>query len=363
MNQALSQNNPYLTASDPTQVAGPYTPEQEAQYNRLIAEGRTPAEATEQIESGTETGPAIPVSISGAAGTAEAPSYAIPNQMTPGTQLATQTQIDSGQATYNSAANAWEVTPAPAPAPVAVSVPTTPTVTTPVATETTPAPAPVAPPVDTGPTTVTIAPVTPVETTPVATLPEVVVTAPRPEPVVTAPEPVYVPPLTPVQNANLTPNQPIPEVQANVVPTTPTTTTPPSVSPVAPEPVYPPVYVPPVDTATPEKRGYGPITPLDWGRGVPLDMSGLNPGYITNVPRYYNNPSPVAAQYYWGQRPYQTGTEFDPVLYNTLPVAPPTPFGLQQMYNPQTQTITNLLRGVGQASQVAPYNRPQAPRV
>ena len=363
LNQALSQNNPYLTASDATQVAGPYTPEQEAQYNRLIAEGRTPAEATDQIESGTETGPAIPVSISGAAGTAEAPSYAISNQMTPGSQLATQTQIDSGQATYNSAANAWEVTPAPAPAPVAVSVPTTPTVTTPVTTEIAPAPAPVAPPVDTGPTTVTTAPVTPVETTPVATLPEVVVTAPRPEPVVTAPEPVYVPPLTPVQNANLTPNQPIPEVQANVVPTTPTTTTPPSVSPVAPEPVYPPVYVPPVDTATPEKRGYGPITPLDWGQGVPLDMSGLNPGYITNVPRYYNNPSPVAAQYYWGQRPYQTGTEFDPVLYNTLPVAPPTPFGLQQMYNPRTQTITNLLRGVGQASQVAPYNIPQAPRV
>jgi hypothetical protein len=39
------------------------------------------------------------------------------------------------------------------------------------------------------------------------------------------------------------------------------------------------------------------------------------------------------------------------------------PWGLQQMYNPQTQTIENLLRGVGKASAVAPYNIPRAPRV
>jgi hypothetical protein len=366
LNQALSQNNPYLTTSDATQVAGPYTPEQEAQYNRLIAEGRTPAEATDQIESGTETGPAIPVSISGAAGTAEAPSYAISNQMTPGSQLATQTQIDSGQATYNSAANAWEVTPAPAPvAPPVIAPPPLTVIGGPYVPYVPPPDPGQLPPASTpdgsggvpqlppdpgqqlpgGSGPQPDVPVTLVETTPVApvpTQPELPAPGPETEPNPPAPElPAPAP-------------QPAPQPAPAPAPEQPT-------QPV--EPVYPPVYVPPVDTATPVTRSYGPITPLDWGRGVPLDMSGLNPGYITNVPRYYNNPSPVAAQYYWGQRPYQTGTEFDPVLYNTLPVAPPTPFGLQQMYDPTTQTITNLLRGVGQASQVAPYNIPQAPRV
>jgi hypothetical protein len=75
----------------------------------------------------------------------------------------------------------------------------------------------------------------------------------------------------------------------------------------------------------------------------------------------------VAAQYYYGQHPYQTGGPtgqvFDRSLYNQLPNAPVSPYGLQQMYNPQTQTIENLLRGVGQASAIAPYNIPQAPKV
>jgi hypothetical protein len=33
------------------------------------------------------------------------------------------------------------------------------------------------------------------------------------------------------------------------------------------------------------------------------------------------------------------------------------------MYNPQTQTIENLLRGVQAASTQAPYNIPRAPKV
>jgi hypothetical protein len=108
---------------------------------------------------------------------------------------------------------------------------------------------------------------------------------------------------------------------------------------------------------------YGPVKPLDWGQGVPLDTSGLNPGMITNVPRYYNNPSPVAAQYYWGQHPYQAGTTFSPTQYNTLPVAPPQGWGLQNMYNPQSQTIPALLAGVQQASNQTPYNIPRAPAI
>jgi hypothetical protein len=123
------------------------------------------------------------------------------------------------------------------------------------------------------------------------------------------------------------------------------------------------VYVPPIDTSTtPAKKSYGPITPLNWGAGVPLDNSGLNPGYITNVPAQYA-PSGVRSQFYWGQHPYQAGTTFDPALYQTVPAAPVSPYGLQQMYDPRTQTIENLLRGVGQASAIAPYNIPQAPKV
>ena len=344
LNQTLSQNNPYMTASEPTQVAGPYTPAQEAQYKQLVAEGRTPAEATDIVESGQDTGPAVPVSITGAAGTAEAPSYAIDAQRTPNTQLATQAEIDAGSARFNEAANAWEVTPTPTPAAVAVP---------PVQTT----PAPVAPPVSVPiETPVTTAPVA-TETTPAPVAPPAPVQTTAPE------QPVVQPPLTPVQNANLTPSEPIPEVRAPEQPApapAPETNTP--TAPVTPEPVYPPVYVPPVDL-TPKTPTYGPITPLDWGNVGHVNAPGLNPGFITNVPRYYNNPSPVAAQYYWGQHPYQAGQTFNRGLYNTLPVAPATPFGLQQMYNPQTQTIQNLLQGVQQASAVAPYNIPRAPAI
>ena len=49
------------------------------------------------------------IDVSGAAGTAEAPNYAITESMTPGSELATQAQIDAGAATWNPTANAWEV--------------------------------------------------------------------------------------------------------------------------------------------------------------------------------------------------------------------------------------------------------------
>ena len=49
------------------------------------------------------------VDVTGAAGTAEAPQYAVTESMTPGSQLATQAEIDAGTATWNPTANAWEV--------------------------------------------------------------------------------------------------------------------------------------------------------------------------------------------------------------------------------------------------------------
>jgi len=118
---------------------------------------------------------------------------------------------------------------------------------------------------------------------------------------------------------------------------------------------------PPEPPAPPKKPGWPPITPPTWGDFGTLVNPGLNPGYITNVPQAYA-PSGVRSQYYWGQHPYQPGPTFNRSLYNQIP-APAQPWGLQQMYNPQTQTIENLLRGVQQASGQAPYNIPAAPKV
>ena len=240
-------------------------------------------------------------------------------------------------------------TPVTTPAPVA---PPAPVVTAPVET-------PVSGPVTTEPIIPVPAPVT---TTPVAAPPvaQPVVT----EPVQQPPAIVTQPPLNPVQPGPETePNPPPPELPAPGPETEPNPPAP--EQPVAPptpvEPVYPPVYVPPIDTAPVQPA---PFKPYALGPGTPLVGVGLNPGYMTNVPRYYNNPSPVSSQYFWGQHPYQPNpTVFDRALYNTLPVAPPQGWGLQQMYDPRTQTIENLLRGVGQASQVAPYNIPRAPAI
>jgi hypothetical protein len=127
--------------------------------------------------------------------------------------------------------------------------------------------------------------------------------------------------------------------------------------------VAPPVYVPPVEDPTkPPKKVYEPLPPTVFGDTGNIVNPGLNPGYITDVPVSYA-PSGVRSQFYWGQRTYQPGPTFNRDLYNQTPAAPVAPFGLQQMYNPQTQTIENLLKGVRQASTQAPYNLPRAPKV
>jgi len=114
----------------------------------------------------------------------------------------------------------------------------------------------------------------------------------------------------------------------------------------------------------PAKRApYGPIAPPQWGTTAGVVNPGLNPGFMVNPPKFYETTSPVQAQYYYGQHPYQAGATFDPLAYNNVPNAPVTPWGLQQMYNPQTQTIDALLQGVNQASQMAPYNLPAAPKI
>lgn len=165
----------------------------------------------------------------------------------------------------------------------------------------------------TGPVTPTT-PTTP--TTPVTNVPEIVVTAPK-EPTVPT-----LPPLTPPVQEVIPPTPKIPEVVVpeTVTPETPTTETPTDTTP------YVPILTPeePILPSVDDYRGkYTLGTPIR-----PNIPNTLNPGWITNVPTYYQTTNDAQSKYYWGGHPYQTGTTFNPTLYNTLPNAPSTPFGL-----------------------------------
>jgi hypothetical protein len=359
----------------PTDVAGPYTPAQETRYNELIQQGKTPTEATDIVDS--ESGPVAPpfqVDVSGVAGTAEAPSYAIPEQMTPGSQLATQVEIDAGQATWNPAANAWEVAAPVAPTPVVAPpfvidpVQALPGVTPPVEAI---AEVPItAPP---------LSPVEPVEIVSPPPIPEVVVPEqPAPPPVVVEPPPVVVEPppvapppdmtpdnidagggwnpgTTPVSDAVpvAVPERPViapPPIQPGPVPVEDAVARPPG----TPQPGLGGYTMPPVSAAdlallaagwyylngvltppdAPATRApYGPIAPTTFGQTGALVNPGLNPGFIQPTP-FYNTTSPVQAKFNYGQRALQTGATFDPLAYNNVPGASAQPYGLQQLYTP-----------------------------
>jgi hypothetical protein len=111
-----------------------------------------------------------------------------------------------------------------------------------------------------------------------------------------------------------------------------------------------------------QRRTYEPLGPVEFGNVGRVNLPGTNPGFFVGVPAQYQTTSPVQSRFYYGPRPLQTGATFSPEQYRQV-AAPVQPWGLQQMYNPQTQTIENLLAGVQQASAVAPYNMPAAPRV
>jgi hypothetical protein len=108
---------------------------------------------------------------------------------------------------------------------------------------------------------------------------------------------------------------------------------------------------------------YGPIDPVEWGKVGKVNLPGTNPGFFTNVPAQYQQQSPVQSKFYWGQHPYQTGEGFNAQQYQQVPAAPAQPWGLQQMYTPQSQSINTLLQGVQKAAATAPYNLPAAPKV
>ena len=364
--------------------------------NTLDASGRviTYARAPE-VGQGTQTaGPGgFDVEVSGIVGRVGNES-SVRGPLSEGATLATQEDIDSGRAVVNEAANAWEVpnqytytTPpgefvgpiAPPPSstvppwmpegsakygeqngtPIFVTPngelytgtgdflgnttppgqtmgPAQPPTTTPVEppTQITPTPLPPATP-----------PVTPPSDYTYTTPPGEVVGPPAPpatqppllplEPVEITPRPVtpvvVEPPLTPLQPTPVNPPAPV----------TPVVVEPPVTPPAGPAPVevitpptpYVPVPTPPVGEEPPKWSGWGPVDPLKFGQVGQINNPGLNPGWIQPTP-FYNTTSPVQSQYYWGQHPYQPGPTFNQALYNTVPAAPATPFGLQQMYTP-----------------------------
>jgi hypothetical protein len=157
------------------------------------------------------------------------------------------------------------------------------------------------------------------------------------EPVEITPRPVtpvvVEPPLMPLQPTPVNPPAPVTPVEVAPPPVTPPAPTPAPVEVITPPTPYVPVPTPPVGEDPTKFKGYGPITPLVFGDVGQINNPGLNPGFIQPAP-YYRTTSPVQSQYYWGQRPYQPGPTFNQALYNTVPAAPATPFGLQQMYTP-----------------------------
>jgi hypothetical protein len=132
-------------------------------------------------------------------------------------------------------------------------------------------------------------------------------------------------PLIPLVPTPVTPTQPVTNVDISAGgPTTPDTV----IHNPAPY-VGLPITTP--DTTTKPTTHYGTF---EWGKGPQLQIpSGLNPGYMQPTD-FYNTTSPVQSHYYWGGHPYQPGPTFNQQLYNTVPNAPGTPWGLQQSFNP-----------------------------
>jgi hypothetical protein len=167
-------------------------------------------------------------------------------------------------------------------------------------------------------------------------------------------------PLTPLTTVTLNPDDR--KVTNVVVPETPIVQPPPPVvNPPVTEPtttipynptlpVTPPVVNVPnpplVDTTTKptDNTTYGHYT---WGNAPQVKIpTGLNPGYIQPTP-FYQTTNPAQSQYYWGSHPYQPGPTFDPTLYNNVPSAPATPFGVGHIQTQATpQQIMAYMQGL-----------------
>lgn len=89
-----------------------------------------------------------------------------------------------------------------------------------------------------------------------------------------------------------------------------------------------PIIAPPPKV---EEYQYGPLAPIEWGKVGTVNAPGLNPGLMVPAPADYQTTSPVQSKFYYGPRPYQAGTTFDPALYSQVP-KPAQPYGLQQAF-------------------------------
>lgn len=382
LNQLTQENNPYMNSNQGTSTAGGYTPEQQEMYTRLRESGYGVQEAMDMVTNGTVSDAApTRVDVTGTPGFAENPNSAIPEYRTPNTDLATQQQIDNGEASFNQAANAWEVTTQPVQpeTPVAIVPPVVPPTTT----------VPEIPTVEvTAPRVETPQPVTPIITPPTTVAPT--------QPVVQPPAPVAPTQPTVVSSSTRTtsdgsvykddqysdgttttvlvsgpvspsgqtstggttnPNQPLTPPKQEVIPPDTSYVAPVEVTPPPVDTTTPPVEQPPVDTTPfvpmipptgttpevpPETRGHytlgAPIMP-----NIP---TGLNPGYITNVPNQYQNTNPAQSKYYWGAHPYQSGNTFDRQLYTQSVGAPVTPWGATHAQT--AATPQQILQAMGQ---------------
>lgn len=116
---------------------------------------------------------------------------------------------------------------------------------------------------------------------------------------------------------------------------TPTDTTTPYIPIVTPEP--------PIVSKKPTTYGHYTLGPTPDLR-IP---QGLNPGFFTNVPKFYQNTTPTQSEFYWGQHPYQPTSTFNPTLYNTIPNAPSTPWGATYAQGPASaQQIIQAMGGI-----------------
>ena len=312
---------------------------------------KTPAINTASISPGTQVASNEPfrVDVSGRAGTIESPDVVNNQYRTPGTKLATIDEVDSGKATWNSAANAWEVKE-PTVAPVTPIInepivnPNANAVVTPANPVTQPSNLQVANVDVTQPPVVPQEPVK-VPNVPIVTQPTTPVISQPTTTQVTPEKPKEETPLSPLTQVEIPPSKPIPEVvvQPETPVTIPTT--------IGSTDIKTPTTTPTVNVANPPIVDYSktnvPTThygTYSWGNAPQVQIpTGLNPGWI-NPPVYYTPQNAAQSQYYWGTHPYQPGPTFDPTLYNTLPQAPTTPWGMNTVpRNATAQEIINMM--------------------
>ena len=332
------------------------------------------------------------VDVSGTAGFEGNPT-AVTGPITEGSQLATQAQIDAGVATYNPAANAWEVVGAPAelapivPAEIATGAGgsaygigganyVAPVVADAAAAVVADAGLTATQVAALGGTAAAAAVVNSVGASQAAQVANQALTPPVETPTVVETPVVPTTTTPPVEYTGPGIGEPPPVVETPVVPvttppvvTSPATTTPPAeyTGPGIGE-VPNPAEVPVTDLSTvaqpmgpspydwvapaaigagagalatgalaggggATQTGYGPLTiNYPFGTARQLVDPGLNPGFVTAQP-FYNTTSPVQAQYYWGAHPY-TQTAADLPNRNNVPYAPAVPWGLQQAQAP-----------------------------